>query len=63
VNDAMALIAARYVQQILLRQPIQSFLCFATLDDVYSVRPVAITLSNLQNWLNQANHLKDTGVN
>jgi PRTRC genetic system ThiF family protein len=54
VNDAIALIAARYVQQLLLRQPIQSFLCFATLDDVYSVRPVAITLSNLQSYLGAA---------
>jgi hypothetical protein len=51
VNDAMALIAARYVQQILLRQPIKSFLTFCSLDDVYSVRPVAITLSNLQSYL------------
>ena len=30
MNDAMALIAARYVQQLLLRQPIQSFLTFCT---------------------------------
>jgi PRTRC genetic system ThiF family protein len=54
VNDAIALIAARYVQQILLRQPIKSFLCFATLDDIYSIRPVEITLSNLQSYLGEA---------
>jgi PRTRC genetic system ThiF family protein len=51
VNDAIALIAARYVQQLLLRQPIRSFLTFCSLDDVYSTRPLEITLSNLQSYL------------
>jgi PRTRC genetic system ThiF family protein len=51
INDAIATIAARYVQQLLFRQPIQSFLTYCNLEGMFSVRPVPITLENVQNYL------------
>jgi PRTRC genetic system ThiF family protein len=54
INDAVALVAARYVQQILLRQPIQSFLSFVSLSSMTTIKPVPITLENLQSYLKLA---------
>ena len=54
INDTIALIAARYVQQLLLRQPIQSFLTFATLEEMITMKPVPLTLANLRAHLPQA---------
>lgn len=53
INDAMALVAARYVQQLLLRQAIQSFLTFVSLSSMMSVKPVPITLENLRSYLGE----------
>ncbi len=53
MNDVMALIAARYVQQLLLRQPIQSFLTFCTLEEMITVKPIPITLDNIHSYLAQ----------
>jgi PRTRC genetic system ThiF family protein len=51
MNDTVALIAARYVQQLLMRQPIQSFLTFCTLEEMITVKPVPITLANIRRYL------------
>jgi PRTRC genetic system ThiF family protein len=51
INDTMALVAARYVQQILLRQPIQSFLTFVSVAGMTTVKPVPITVDNLKTYL------------
>jgi len=53
INDTVALIAARYVQQLLMRQPIQSFLTFCTLEEMITVKPVPITLANIRSYLAQ----------
>jgi len=54
INDTISLIAARYVQQLVLRQPIQSFLTFATLEEMLTVKPVPLTLANLRAYLPHA---------
>jgi len=51
MNDTVALIAARYIQQLLMRQPIQSFLTFCTLEEMITVKPVPITLANIRSYL------------
>lgn len=51
INDAVALVAARYVQQLLLRQPIQSFLTFVSLTSMTTIKPVPITLENIHAYL------------
>lgn len=51
VNDVVALVAARYVAQVLTRQPLESFLTFVNLQGSLSVRPVPITFSNLDAYL------------
>jgi PRTRC genetic system ThiF family protein len=51
INDTIATIAARYVQQLLFRQPIQSFLTYCNLEGMFSVRPVPITLENVRSYL------------
>ena len=47
VNDITALVAARYIQQILLREPIESFITFCNLEGAVSVQPVPLTLENV----------------
>jgi PRTRC genetic system ThiF family protein len=51
INDAMALVAARYVQQILLLQPIHSFMTFVSLSSMTTMKSVPITLENLRSYL------------
>ena len=51
INDTIAIIAARYVQQLLFRQPIQSFLTYCNIEGTFSVRPVPITLENVRSYL------------
>jgi PRTRC genetic system ThiF family protein len=51
INDVVATIVARYVQQLLFRQPIQSFLTYCNLEGMFSVRPVPITLDNVRSYL------------
>jgi len=53
MNDIVSLIAARYVQQLLLRQPIQSFITFCTLEEMITVKPVPMTLANIRSYLAQ----------
>jgi len=54
INDVIATIAARYIQQLLFRQPIQSFLTFCDIEGMFSVRPVAITNENVLRYLQPA---------
>ena len=51
INDTIATIAARYVQQLLFRQPIQSFLTYCNIEGMFSVRPVPITLESVRSYL------------
>lgn len=51
INDTMALVAARYVQQLLLRQPIQSFLTFVSLSPLIGMKSVPITPNSLRAYL------------
>ena len=53
INDVVATIAARYVQQLLFRQPIQSFLTYCNLEGMFAVRPMPITLENIRHYLQQ----------
>jgi PRTRC genetic system ThiF family protein len=51
INDVVATIAARYVQQLLFRQPIQSFLTYCNIEGMFAVRPIPITLDNVRSYL------------
>lgn len=51
INDTVALVAARYVQQLLTRQPITSFLTFVNLARMTTIAPVPITLDTLYHYL------------
>jgi hypothetical protein len=51
INDVVATIAARYLQQLLFRQPIQSFLTYCNIEGMFSVKPVPITRGNLAEYL------------
>jgi PRTRC genetic system ThiF family protein len=54
INDSIATIAARYVQQLLFRQPIQSFLTYCNLEGMFAVRPMPITVENVRHYLQQS---------
>jgi hypothetical protein len=47
----VATIAARYLQQLLFRQPIQSFLTYCNIEGMFSVKPIPITKENLREYL------------
>lgn len=51
INDVVATIAARYLQQLLFRQPIQSFLTYCNIEGMFSVRPVPICREALESYL------------
>ena len=51
INESIALVAARYVQQVLLRQPIHSFLTFVQLSGMTSIKPIPITFDHLDSYL------------
>jgi PRTRC genetic system ThiF family protein len=51
INEAIALIAARYVQQILFRQPIQSLMTLCAMEEMFTIKPIPLTLSNLSAYL------------
>ena len=54
INDVVATIAARYLQQLLFRQPIQSFLSYCNIEGMFSVRPVPICREELSTYLQQS---------
>jgi PRTRC genetic system ThiF family protein len=51
INDVVATIAARYLQQLLFRQPIQSFLTYCNIEGMFSVKPVPICREELAPYL------------
>jgi PRTRC genetic system ThiF family protein len=51
INDAIALMAARYLQMLLLRQPITSFLSFLSLENGLAARSIPITFEDLTAYL------------
>ena len=51
VNNITALVAARYVQQILLRELIESFISFINMQGALTTRAIPVTIPNIRSYL------------
>ena len=51
VNDITALVAVRYVQQILLREPVESFITFTNMQGALTTRAIPVTIPNIRSYL------------